>query len=97
MGFRKEIKKENPDITIINEDADYIFQENNCDAILELVEKHPEMKALYVINPGDCSIFEKVMARAANKDLKIITNDLLQKQRQLLKKGIITADDRSAA
>lgn len=91
MGFRKEIKKENPDITIINEDADYIFQENNCDAILELVEKHPEMKALYVINPGDCSIFEKVMARAANKDLKIITNDLLQKQRQLLKKGIITA------
>lgn len=91
IGFRTEIKKGNPDIHIINEERGYIFQEEDCADILELAECHPEMKALYVVNPGDCSIYKKVLSRAANKDLKIITNDLLQNQRQLLKKGVITA------
>lgn len=90
-GFRSEIKKNYADITVVNEEEHYLFRQNEYSDILDLIQKDPEIKAVYVVNPGDCNIYEKIYEISKRKDLKIITNDLLPRQKQLLKDGIITA------
>lgn len=46
---------------------------------------------MYIINPGDCNIYSVVLEASENKGLKIVTNDLLKRQRELLGQGVITA------
>lgn len=91
IGFKNEIKKNYPGIEIVNENGNYLFQENDAADILNLVRAHKEIKAMYIVNPGDCSIYKRIMDAAGNKELKIITNDLLERQKQMILEGMITA------
>ena len=59
-GFLGELDREYPDIQIVNRDFDFVFQQGDYENILEIVRKNPDLEALYVVNPGDYSICEKI-------------------------------------
>lgn len=90
-GFLKEIRENYANIDIVNEKKHYLFDENDCDDVLNVIRNDSEIKAVYVVNPGDCSIYEKIYNLSGEHHPKIITNDLLERQKQLLREGVITA------
>ena len=90
-GFLKEIRENYANIDIVNEKKHYLFDENDCDDVLNVIRNDSEIKAVYVVNPGDCSIYEKIYNLSGEDHPKIITNDLLERQKQLLREGVITA------
>lgn len=90
-GFLGELDREYPDIQIVNRDFDFVFQQDDYENILEIVRKNPDLEALYVVNPGDYSICEKISELDKEKKIKIITNDIIQKQKSLMDRGIIVA------
>ena len=90
-GFKQEIGKNYPDIEIINDEEHVLFGENDYSEIINTVRLHKDLKAMYIINPGDCNIYSVVLEASENKGLKIVTNDLLKRQRELLGQGVITA------
>ena len=90
-GFLGELDREYPDIQIVNRDFDFVFQQGDYENILEIVRKNPDLEALYVVNPGDYSICEKISELDKEKKIKIITNDIIQKQKSLMDRGIIVA------
>lgn len=90
-GFLGELDKEYPDIEIVNRDFDFVFQKGDYMNILEVVKAHPDLDALYVVNPGDYSICEKISELDKEKRIKIITNDIIQEQKSLMDRGIIVA------
>ncbi len=75
----------------MNRDFDFVFQQGDYENILEIVRKNPDLEALYVVNPGDYSICEKISELDKEKKIKIITNDIIQKQKSLMDRGIIVA------
>lgn len=56
-----------------------------------MVERHPEINILYLVNPGDYSICQAIRKASTGRDIKIISNDLVEKQRQMVKDGVIAA------
>ena len=90
-GFLGELDREYPDIQIVNRDFDFVFQQGYYENILDIGRKNPDLEALYVVNPGDYSICEKISELDKEKKIKIITNDIIQKQKSLMDRGIIVA------
>lgn len=90
VGFESEIARNFPEIEIINKKESLLFKNNDYQDVLAFLEANPGVKAIYIVNPGDCGIYEKIFG-IYGSDIKIITNDLLTKQRKLMKSGVITA------
>lgn len=90
-SFKNEMTVKYPKMQIINNNTNYIFQENDYSPILNLIKQNPDIDAFYIVNPGDCTICEKVKTVSNRKTVRIITNDLLNEQRIMIKNGIIDA------
>lgn len=90
-GFIGELNKNYPNIEILNKDSDVVFQKGEYMNILELVKETSDLDAIYIVNPGDYSICEEIAKLDKKKRIKIITNDIVSKQKHLMDKGIIAA------
>ena len=50
-----------------------------------------DLDALYIINPGDYSICEEVEKLDKERRIKMITNDVINKQKPFMDRGVIAA------
>lgn len=85
-GFKEELAKHYRDIHIVYEN--FNIKENNID--YDKV-KNSDIDGVYVVNPGDYSICKNLYEFLKERNIKIITNDLLDKSEVLLNEGIICA------
>ncbi|WP_346906112.1 LacI family DNA-binding transcriptional regulator [Faecalicatena orotica] len=90
-GFIKELDEEYPQIEIVNRDSNFVFQKGDYSNILDVVKREGHLEALYIINPGDYSICEEVEKLDKERRIKIITNDVNNKQKSFMDRGIISA------
>lgn len=90
-GFIDELDREYPEIEIVNRDEDYIFQEDDYSNILKVLSSNPDVKALYLVNPGDYGLCKAVAGFFKDHRVKIITNDLVEEKMELLMDGTISA------
>ena len=90
-GFIDELDREYPEIEIVNRDEDYIFQEDDYSNILKVLSGNPDVKALYLVNPGDYGLCKAVAGFFKDHRVKIITNDLVEEKMELLMDGTISA------
>lgn len=90
-GFVEELDREYPDIEIVNRDSDIVFQKGQYENILEVIIKHPDLRAIYLVNPGDYSICEEIAKLDRKIKVKVITNDVMREQKELMNHGPIAA------
>lgn len=90
-GFRSCLAAEYPDCTIVGE---YFFTnsyEQDAVGVQQFMQKHPDISAVYVINPGNYSICQAIRAATQEKKICLVTNDLVDIQKQMLRDGTISA------
>lgn len=91
QGFLGELDNNYPGIDIVNRDSYFVFLNDNFSNVLELVKATPDLDAIYVVNPGDYSICEEIAKVDIQKRIRIITNDIVSRQKYLIDKGVIGA------
>lgn len=91
-GFRQELKEHYPSMSIgftaILKSAEI---STYCRTINDLIRLHPEVSVIYVVNPGDYHVCEAIYNASDGTNIRIITNDLDEYQRQMLLDGKIAA------
>lgn len=90
-GFVAEMERYAPRLKLANGGSPAIFHSGDASAVKKLLDEHPLLKVLYIVNQGDFSICRTVRKLAKERDLAIITNDLIPAQREMLKDGSISA------
>lgn len=90
-GFLNELDANYPNIQIVNRDSNYIFQKDDYSSILNVIREHGDMKAIYIVNPGDYSLCDEIAKLDQDHNIRIITNDLLKERAGLLEQGIVSA------
>ncbi len=90
-GFITELTREYPHINLVNQNDVFVFQKDEYEPVLKAICDDEEIKALYIINPGDYGICEAIAKIDPSHRIKIITNDLLKEKIYLLKNKTITA------
>lgn len=90
-GFLDELNTNYPDIEVVNREENYIFQKDDYSCILNIIRNNKDIKAIYIVNPGDYSLCDEIAQLDRNHSIKIITNDLLKERAGLLEQGIISA------
>ena len=55
------------------------------------MKQNEDLDALYIINPGDYSICEEVEKLDKERRIKMITNDVINKQKPFMDRGVIAA------
>lgn len=91
LGFRKEVANKYPDMRILDIYSADITRGGVREAVYKMLWEHPEMDTVYLINPGDYSACKMIHDAAQVSNIKIITNDLTDQQKQLVENGTITA------
>lgn len=89
--FRRRLETEYPDSTVAGElffSGDYSENVLRCKYFLR---KHPDITVAYVVNPGDYSICDIIRKYDPERRIRIITNDLGQAQKEMLRNGCISA------
>lgn len=90
-GFRQEIQEQYPEMEILGIGEISQNQIDNYLSAKEMLQKFPDVNIVYVINPGNYGIC-KAIARADEKQqISIITNDLVEEQREMVREGVISA------
>ena len=56
-----------------------------------MLSRNPDVKALYLVNPGDYGLCKAVAGFFKDHRVKIITNDLVEEKMELLMDGTISA------
>ena len=90
-GFIRELSQRCPDIHLLNNGAPIVFLHDNYTPVYQLFQAHPQLDAVYIVNPGDFSVCREAKKAAGGRPLRIITNDLIPAQREMLREGIISA------
>lgn len=89
--FRRRLETEYPDSTVAGElffSGDYSENVLRCKYFLR---KHPDITVAYVVNPGDYRICGILRKYDPDRRIRIITNDLGQTQKEMLRNGSISA------
>lgn len=90
-GFIGELDREYPNIEIVNKDSYFVFQKGKYENILDVLNGNPDLRAIYLVNPGDYSICEEIAKLDKDMKVKIITNDVMREQKKLMDNGVIVA------
>lgn len=91
VGFLNELDRNYPDLEIVNRDTEMIFQKNDYSSIQKVIEEHRDIDSIYVVNPGNYEICEKIAELDTGKKIRIITNDIVKEQKRLMDEGVIVA------
>lgn len=90
-GFEKEMSERYPKMEILDRRMISDNQIDNYLSAVEMFRQYPDVNAVYVVNPGDYGICEAVYRADQKHQIKIITNDLTDTAKEMLKKGMISA------
>lgn len=92
-GFESELREFYPEISIsFIKSFHGNIDQKAANALLEsTLEEYPDTDVIYVINPGDYRLFKAVTKVLKATGIRIITNDLPESLKALLRNGIITA------
>lgn len=90
-GLKECLEESYPDCSI----KGYYFFENDfqtdCAGVAAFLREHPDISVIYVVNPGNYDICRAIRQADQDRKIRIITNDLGERQKQLLHDGIISA------
>ncbi len=90
-GFRQEIQDHYPQIKLTDVLKTGTTPAENDEAVARMLEEYPDVNIVYVLNPGDYGICEAIARADKDHRIRIITNDLVPGQREMIRKGIISA------
>lgn len=90
-GFTQELRASYPGLTLADGGAPAFFRGSDFSAVEDLLRRHPDLAALYLVNLGDFSVCRAAREAAGDRPLVIITNDLIPAQREMLREGVISA------
>lgn len=90
-GFCEEIQKRYPEMVILDTRPISESKDENIKSVHEMLQKYPDVNTVYVINPGDYDICEIIYEADKSHRIHIITNDLVEKQMNMLENGVISA------
>lgn len=90
-GFSQEILGQYPGMALADHGKPAIFHGSDFTQVFSLLDRHPDLKALYIVNLGDFSVCRAVREHAGWRDLAVVTNDLVPVQAEMLRNGTISA------
>lgn len=90
-GFRQEAKDRYPGMQILDVRQISDDQIDNYLSAKDMLLKFPDVNIVYVINPADYGICEAIYRADEKHQVRIITNDLVERQIQMIEKGMISA------
>ena len=88
LGFQRELAERYPSMEV---SGIYYSVDRLEETVYQMLWEHPDLDVVYLINPGDYRACQIIRDSAKNPNVRIITNDLVQQQRQMVKDGIIAA------
>lgn len=91
LGFKREIVEKYPQMRLLDIRKISRNQIDNYLSVKEVIEKYPDVNIIYILNPADYGICEAIHRADEKKQIKIITNDLVREQMEMIYKGIISA------
>lgn len=90
-GFRQEARDRYPKMQILDIREISDDQIDNYLSAKDMLLKFPDVNIVYVINPADYGICEAIYRADEKHQVRIITNDLVDRQIQMIEKGMISA------
>lgn len=90
-GFRQEIAERYPNMKIVVTSSIEDDNVRNEKTVEEIIRKYTDINIAYIVNPGDYEICEEIYRADKEHKIKIITNDLVGRQIQMVRKEIIAA------
>lgn len=90
-GFCQEVSLRYPQMKILDIGLIDNSQERNEWMAQEMLCKYPDVNIVYVVNPRDYGICRAIASADSKRQVRIITNDLVESQVELVRQGIISA------
>lgn len=90
-SFREHLAQVYPQCRIVGGHAFSNRYEEDYEAIRGFLHEHPGVSAVYVVNPGNYDICGIIRELDPSGNIRVITNDMPQPQKQMLREGIISA------
>lgn len=90
-GFKEEMEARFREMEIV---GSYLLKDDSggyYDTVRRAAAEHPEMNVIYLVNPGDYSVCRTVRQAAGERRIQVITNDLTDEVKPLLKEGLVAA------
>lgn len=90
-GFCREVAERYPDMKIVDIRPIEVDSKKNELSVREMFLKFPEVNVVYVVNPRDYEICRMIANADVKRQVRIITNDLVEEQEDMVRKGMISA------
>ncbi len=90
-GFFLEAEERYPEMKILDIRSIKRSREQNENSVREMFRKFPDVNIVYVVNPRDYEICRVIAAADSRHQVRIITNDLVKGQEEMIRQGIISA------
>lgn len=90
-GFCREVAERYPDMKIVDIQPIEVDSKKNELSVREMFLKFPEVNVVYVVNPRDYEICRMIANADVKRQVRIITNDLVEEQEDMVRKGMIAA------
>lgn len=90
-GFREHLKQMYPQCRIAGEYAFSNQYEEDFEGVRGFLQAHPGVSVIYVVNPGSYDICRIIRELDPQGRIRIITNDMPEPQKQMLRDGTISA------
>lgn len=90
-GIDLEIKERYPEMKILDCREISDDQIDNYLSAKNMLEKYPDVNIVYIANPGDYRICDAIYRADEEHRVQIITNDMTERQMEMMDKGIIAA------
>lgn len=90
VGFQKEIEEQYPSMSIVDTRNIELDFRQNIETVKDVLRMHPDMNIAYIVNPADYKICEEIYKADKEHKIKIITNDLVGRQIDMVKHDIIS-------
>lgn len=90
LGFQREIEEHYPNMEIVDTRDISLLPRQNEETVKQVLQRHPDMNVAYIVNPADYEICEELYRADKNHKIKIITNDLVGRQIEMVKNDIIS-------
>ncbi|MBS6196655.1 MAG: LacI family DNA-binding transcriptional regulator [Clostridiales bacterium] len=89
LGFGSEIKKKYPEIQIVGPEYCYEDNQRAGEITEKILGEFPEIKGIYMTSHGEEGLCDTLKKREAAGKIKVIANDFMGKNYQLLREGSI--------
>lgn len=90
-GLEQEREARYPDLKILDCFSVSLDQRENTLMAEEMFRRYPDVNIVYVVNPGDYGICDAVHRADAKHQVKIITNDMVEPEIEMMEQGIVSA------